>query len=159
MTLKELLYHRTQGLYRSGDLILAGNWGRLILGIGPAHNRFYAEYLLDRIRLDEFPSAPSRLVCAFAFEDAQYTMEWRGQPPGYVYAVRLADPTAPQHRGNMDWIDAMNEYRSFEGVEECARHYWRGDDRDPQAWEVATIGGFVVEDRLTRIPENGEPDA
>lgn len=23
----------------------------------------------------------------------------------------------------------------FEGVEDCARHYWRGNDRDPDAWE------------------------
>jgi hypothetical protein len=91
MTSKQLFYHRTQGLYEPGDLISAGNWGRLILGIGPTHNRFYAERLLDRIRLDEFPSASSRPVCAFAFEDAQYTMGWEGRPSEYVYAVRLAD--------------------------------------------------------------------
>jgi hypothetical protein len=148
-----LLCHRTQALYEPGDFI-AGTWGRLILGIGPAHKRFYAEYLLERIRKAEFPSAPSRMKAAFAFEDAPYAMSWDRGTQEYVYAVRLADDK-PQHRGNMAWIDAMNEYRSFEGVEDCARHYWTGDDRDARTWEIVASGGLVVEDRLTRIPENG----
>lgn len=155
MLAEQLLYHRTQVLYKPGDVITAGNWGRLILGTGPNHNRFYAEYLLERIRSEEFASTPSRIHSAFAFEDAQFAMAWNRGPQEYVYAVRVADTNAPQHRGNMDWIDAMNGYRSFEGVEECARHYWRGDDRNPQTWEVIATSGLVVMDRLTRIPENG----
>jgi hypothetical protein len=151
----KLFYHRTQALYHPGDTIAAGSWGRLILGTGPAHNRFYAEYLLESIRRAEFSSAPSRMAAAFAFEDADYAMNWNRGPQEYVYAVSLLDSTAPQHRGNMNWIDAMNEYRSFEGVDECARHYWRADDRDPRAWEVISSSGFTVEDRLTHIPENG----
>ena len=60
------------------------------------------------------------MVSAFAFEDA----------------VRLRDAGALTHWGNMGWIDAMNDYRSFDGVEGWARHYWQGDKRDPKTWEA-----------------------
>jgi hypothetical protein len=153
---KELLYPRAQGLYRPGDRIKAGNWGRLILGTGPGHPRFYAEYLLERIRRDEFADAPSRMDGAFAFESLDFAASWdRGVE--YVYAVRLIAPRERVHRGDMGWIDAMNEHRSFDGVEECARRYWRGDDREPKAREVVSPGGFEVIERLTRLPEDSPP--
>lgn len=153
----ELLYHRSPALYGKGDRVPPGNWGRMILGVGPRHNCFYREYLLEHIRATEFPDKPSRMKAAFAFENCGFAQSWnRGTNVAeYVFAVKLADPEAPLHRGDMNWIDAMGDFHSFSGVEECARHYWRGDERHPDTWEFVTAGELIVVDRLTAITENG----
>jgi hypothetical protein len=148
-----LLYHRSGLLYRAGDRIQPGNWGRVILGAGPPHNRFYAEYLLDRVR-SEFSEKPSRMEACFAFENFDAARAWSRGPAEYVYAVRLADSASPRHRGDMDWIDALPLYRTFDGVEECARRYWAGHERGMK-WEIVVAGELVVVDRLTAIAENG----
>ena len=151
-----LLYHRSQQLYERGDRVAPGNCGRLILGIGPSHNCFYREYLLEKIRQLEFPDKPSRMKAAFAFVTFDFAKTWkRGNIVEYVFAVRIADQSALLHKGDMNWIDAMGEFRSFSGVEDCARHYWRGDERCANTWEIVTSGEFTIEDRLTSIAENG----
>lgn len=155
----KLYYHCSRSLYAPGDTILPGSWGRLILGIGPRHHRFYAEYLIERIRTTEFPEKPSRMASAFAFEDAGYAgtfaQQKRDQVVEYVYAVQPADSDTPLHRGDMSWIDELPNYRTFAGVEEVARRYWRGDERDPRAWEMVMPGPLRIIDRLSATLDNG----
>lgn len=62
-----LFYHRAQPLYVPGDRILPGAWGRLVLGTGPDHGRFYFEMVWETIRRAEFPDRPSRMEAAFVF--------------------------------------------------------------------------------------------
>ncbi len=152
-----LLYHRTAGLYGRGDRIHGGNWGRIILGVGPSHPAFYREYLLERIRQAGFPDKPSRMQAVFAFATFGFARDWtRPQAvPEYVYAVRLTEPDGPQHRGDMSWVDMLPQFRSFEAVDRCVRRYWSGDDRDPQQIEIVASCDLIVEDRLTPIAENG----
>jgi hypothetical protein len=153
-----LYYHRSQLLYRKGDVIPPGNWGRVILGIGPAHKRFYPEYVLETIRRVEFTEKPSRMAAAFMFESHAGAVAWpRTVIQGiqeHVYAVTVPEGV-PTHHGNFGWIDAMPLYRTFEGVEECARRYWRGDDRNPEQWEYVVSGALTVVDRLSKLEENG----
>lgn len=150
-----LYYHRTQALYEPGDKILRGNWGRIILGTGPDHNRFYPEYVLERVRAAEFASKPARMKAAFAFESFECCASWSRGKQEYIYAVRLEDPSCAFHRGDMTWIDIMPQYRSFDGVEHCARRYWSGEEREPGKWEIIAAGDLLIEDRLTKVPENG----
>src|SRR5882672_9613578 len=88
-----LYYHRSQLLFRRGDLILPGNWGRVIWGYGPIHNRFYPEYALEVIRKQEFQEKPSRMTACFAFESHEKARTWaRVIVQGlqeHVYAVTL----------------------------------------------------------------------
>ena len=156
------LYHRSQLLYAEGDVILGGNWGRVILGLGPAHGRFYPEYVLESMRRREFARKPSRMASAFAFDDVERAESWaRVIVQGvkeHIYAVEPATGAAI-HRGNLGWIDAMATYRTFEGVESCALSYWRGDDREGSAWECIVGGSLRVVQRLTPIPEDPPPRA
>lgn len=153
------LFHRSNALYEPSDRILAGNWGRLIQGIGPTHQHFYREYLWERIRELEFPALPSRMRAAFAFEDGGFADQFVQNPtiPTYTYLVRIPDPKAAVHRADMTWLDPdlINQYRTFQGVEQCARHYWAGDDRAGTAWEWLIAGELEIMQRLTPIMTNG----
>lgn len=154
------LFHRSNALYEPGNRILPGNWGRLIQGIGPQHQHFFREYLWERVRQEpEFAELPSRMRAAFAFEDGGYAEQFVQQPdiPTYTYLVRVADPKAVTHRADMTWLatDLIAQYRTFEGVEKCARHYWAGDDRAGTSWELLVAGELEIIQRLTPIMTNG----
>lgn len=153
------LFHRANALYEPGDQIPPGNWGRLVLGIGPAHPLYFREYLWERIRRAEFPTKPSRMRACFAFEAVEaadkfvQNRDW----PTYTYAVRLTDATLPLHRGDTSWLEPslIQEFRTFEGVEGCARHYWNSDERSSGQFEIVVSGALEVVQRLTPIRENG----
>ena len=153
----QLLYHRAESLYKTGEHIYPGNWGRLVLGRGPAHGSFYREYLLEKIRELEFPGKPSRLKASFAFVDREFAEGWKRSekaPFEYLYVVRIPDLTCQVHCADMSWIGTMMQYRSFAGVEKCARHYWNGDEKDPKQREVLVSGPLEVIERLTPLPED-----
>lgn len=156
-SMARLYYHVSRGLYQRGDLIAAGNWGRIILGTGPNHPLFYREYLFERMRAAEFPKKPSRMRAAFAFESSASALGWNHgeNVPEYAYAVEITEPKAPLHRADMSWLTVIREYRTFEGAEDCARRYWGGDEREPNWAEIITAGPLRVLDRLTTIPDNG----
>lgn len=143
------LYHSSGLWYEPGDTILAGSWGRVILGAGPSHNRFYPEQVIELIRRNEFDDKPSRIRAAFAFEDLGHARSgWRGNQE-HVYAVDLADSEAPLHRGDMAWIDAMPSQHTFEDIEACVRSYWAGKPHDDQRWEVASASDLIVVEKVT----------
>jgi hypothetical protein len=147
-------YHCAKALYRREDQIQPGNWGRLVLGMGPDHSFFYREYMLERVRASEFRKRPSRLTCAFLFADATYAHEWAVAEREFVYLARPLDDTEPC-RLDMSWLTIIREYRTFEGVEGVARSYWSGVERSPREVELLVTGPIVIVDRITPIPENG----
>jgi hypothetical protein len=155
----KLYYHCAVALLQSGERIHPGNWGRVVLGIGPDHPLFYREYLWERIRREEFQDRPSRMRAAFAFDTHAAAQTYKAQEQGkardHVYAVQLASPQDRWIRADMSWISVVRQYRTFEGAEGCARSYWRGDVRDPNSIELLVEGDLVVMDRLTPIGENG----
>ena len=150
------MFHRAIALYEPGDRILPGNWGRVVAGIGPSHPSFFREYLLERIRQAEFQALPSRMASAFAFDAlaaAEAFVHQAGQPI-YSYRVELASADAPLHRADITWLDVLDAYRTFGGVEEWARHYWRGDERQPGRLEVIAQSELIVLERLTPVVAN-----
>jgi hypothetical protein len=152
-----ILYHRTQAFLQKGDLIHPGSWGRMVLGVGGSHAFFFREYLFEKIRELEFSSRPGRLSSAYAFENCEFARRFRAnQNLEHVYVVRPADRSCLSHRADMAWVDLVVQYRTFDGVDECARRYWRGELRDPSGQSVEWLfdGALVVEDRITPI-ENG----
>lgn len=127
-------------------MIPAGNWGRVLLGVGPVHNFYGREYVFERVRRDEFPALPSRLDAAFAFEQEDHARVFRGTTE-LLYEVEPADPTAASHLADMSWIDAYTEARQFEDAEGFARNYWQGVKRSG-LMERITPGGLRVIRRL-----------
>lgn len=157
------LFHRASPLYEPGDQILPGNWGRLVLGSGPQHSLYFREYVLERVRQTLYQSKPSRLRACFAFETIEAAERFSfGMPlptllPIYTYATRIVDEGAPTHRGDASRLetDLINRYRTFDGVDACARHYWEGVERLPGNFEVVIGGALEIVQRLTPIQENG----
>ncbi len=147
------IFHVAAALYRSGDQVMPGNWGRLVMGQGPDHAFFYREYLWERIRAVEFPTRHSRLNVAYAFASHDFAQTYK-QAGDFVYLVEIPDGIAPD-RLDMSWIELAKAYRSFEGAEHCARSYWQGDERDPRQMELLVPGPLTIRERLTPIPENG----
>lgn len=151
------LFHRTQGFYRKGEVIYPGTWGRLVEGFGPGHGRFIHEYVLERIRAADFSTKPSRMRACYAFENHGFATGWnRGaQGPGeYLYLVQLQDPSVQCHRGDMSLTDAISQCRTFDGIDDCARRYWRGEELCSDAWEWIIPCPLVVVARLSQIHED-----
>lgn len=149
MAESRVLYHKSQQLYKPGEHIVSGNWGRTVLGFGPIHHLYFREYLFESIRSREFTDKPSRLVSAFAFIDGRFAMAWqRSQTVENTYIVSLSDPTRPIHQGDMTWIDQLPLCRTFEEVEDCARQYWKGEMRQSGVLEIVAPCDLIVEKRL-----------
>ncbi len=148
-----MAFHVAAALYRPGDQIMPGNWGRLVMGRGPEHAFFYREYLWERIRGVEFPARHSRLNVAYTFTNLDFAQTYR-EASDFVYLVSIPAEITPD-RLDMSWIELVKAYRSFEGAEHCARSYWRGDERDPRQVELLVPGPLTIRERLTPIPENG----
>lgn len=140
------LFHRNIGLYHPGELIPAGNWGRVLLGVGAGHNFYGREYVFERVRRDEFSALPSRLEGAFAFEQEDHARGFRG-PNELLYEVEPADPESVSHLADMSWVDAYPEAKRFEDAEGLARSYWQGVKRSG-LMERITLGGLRVIRRL-----------
>jgi hypothetical protein len=148
-------FYRSQLLFTAGDTIQPGSWGKAILGIGPRHNRYYPEYVLERIRAAEFQALPSRLSVCFVFEDFDACKNWsRTVVQGvseHIYQVVVTDAEAVQFRGNLGWIDAMPDYRTFDGLDDCVRRYWRGEDRNANQWERLIASPIRVLTCLSKV--------
>ena len=100
----------------------------------------------------------------FVFENREVALAWQrsssqqSSTPEYVYGVTLTDPTCAVHRADMAWVDAFEQFRTFEGVEHCARQFWRGvvcdipGSQSRVEWIVA--GTLSIAERLTRIADD-----
>ena len=141
-------YYKSQMWYVRGERVHFGNWGRTIFGIGPAHNRFYPEYLLEKIRQLEFPNLPSRMRSSFVFENRDFALNWNRIPGEHTYLVCIDDNNAISHRGDMGWIDLMVSVHSFDEVEDIARRYWRGEVRNQNQLEIVVPSELIIEERI-----------
>ena len=137
------LFYRTASLYRGGDRIHPGNWGRVILATGGAHNLFLRECLFEHLRATEFPERPSRLSAAFAFENLAFAQNWnRGVLAERVYPV-TAEPDVLTFRGDMSLLDFVAA-RSYVDTVDRIRRYWTGEILSPEQAEVLVAGDLIV---------------
>jgi len=154
-----MLFYRSRALYRKADRVYPGGWGNMVLGIGPKHGAYLREYAFEKIRSVEFAAYPSRMKSAFAFENCEFAISWkRGDYEEYVYIVEVVDKTLTVHSGDMAWVDAVPHCRSFESLDECARRYWRGEERTPgdrAQFELLVEGELLIIERVTKLLENG----
>lgn len=118
-------YHLNSTPLATGSMVLPGNWGRIIRLYGISHNRFAWEAVVDDIRAREFPQAPSRLDCAYFFDDLGearfYGNSDQSRAMMLLYEVEMVEPearilrtdwrgTAPDGKMSLDWV----------------RRYWAG---------------------------------
>jgi hypothetical protein len=89
---------------------------------------------------------------AFAYQEATTAQSLLPNPnfPNIMYEVTLADPSCSSHRADMCWFDFV--LHSFDGVDDCIRHYWRGDQLGvPPVWEWLLADDLIVVQRVAPI--------
>lgn len=150
----ETLFHKTSALYTPGDVIAAGNYGRVVRGLGGRHGWFYREQILETVRLEEFSGLPSRLSSAFAFSDVGAAESFFPMEFPNLYSVSLANPSAARCSADMTWLDRMEACHTFEGVKDRARRYWSGDVLEPVKIETLTESSLVIVQRLTKFEDD-----
>jgi hypothetical protein len=136
------LYYRTAGVFLPGDRVRPGNWGRVVQLGGSSHNLFFREEFLEHVRVTEFPGLPSRLTCAFAFEDSAFALNWPRNFGDHVYPV-VAEPGASTFRADMSLVDVPGP-ATYAATIERARLYWQGHIAEQNKVEVLVDGALVV---------------
>lgn len=145
----EVLFHKTISLYAPGDVIVPGNYGRVVLGTGVRHSSFFREQILEAVRSKEFKGAPSRLSSAYAFTDVDAAEAFAPDAFPNLYSVTLAEESSPRHSADMAWLDRLAACHTFQGVEACARGYWSGEVLQSSTVETLTTSALIVVERLT----------
>ena len=109
--------------------------------------------IFESVRGTEFPTAVSRLDCAFAHEGLAVARRWLGEGDR-LFEVR---PIGRVHRGDIGWTSRGangNDFRDGERVAENARRYWGGQpypDHDaPGVYvEILASGGLLLGKEVT----------
>jgi len=139
------LFYRSGVFYQPGEIVPAGNWGRVIQAHGNRHNNFFRELVFESIREDEFADRPSRMTCAFGFEAEAVARSFNNALAPLLYRVEIADRAATTFRADMSWFDVLTRGpKAFDEARDIARRYWRGDPKANQ-WEILATCGLRVE--------------
>lgn len=117
-------FHLASVMLEPGSVIQPGNWGRMIQQTGPGHGRWLAEAAMEHVRATEFPDRPSRLRCAFFFDNLQTAMAYRDQHAQLLmmYEVEAVNESAAKFRANYE----ANMPDHMLTLDWC-RRYWSGD--------------------------------
>lgn len=127
------MFHHSTEYYDVGETIPAGRWGRLLRGRGGRHGHFFRESLWEHIRATEFSDRPSRLACAYAYDNEQaaqhsrmaHAQETGGWVPS-LYRVEPANGDAISHRADVALIDDLVAMTDTHVAVERIRAYWKG---------------------------------
>ena len=126
-----------------GFEVAPGRWGGAIQSMGIQHNKFLREAVWELVRRDAAPSAVSRLVCTFVFDDLAVV---RGHSNGQsIYVVTLIDEAAESTRADMAFVDAVPVARTVDDIENLAARYWTGQATGQPKWEVLTMSALRIE--------------
>lgn len=124
-------YHLSSAGLEEGSVILPGNWGRTIRKFGWQHGRAIYETILEHVRAQEFSHLPSRLECAFFFDDEnEARFYWNGdlgRTLMRLYEVEILDPSRPVHRTDWRGISPQGPLDTT-----WAKNYWRGRFLPPE---------------------------
>lgn len=128
-------FHITHLPLRSGSIIEAGNFGRIINAYRNDKGDPWAisrELVFEMVRKESWPHLPSRLNCSFLFtniEDAQRGME--AFSGGFVfghriYRAELVEPDAPFHVADFNQVGIPQGTEFLQPMIHKARRYWAG---------------------------------
>jgi hypothetical protein len=134
-------FHKSTTLYRPGDLVHPGSWGRIISAYGAAHGQFIRETLFEHIRATEFAHRPSRWSCGFAFEDEAFARTWDRGLAELVYPVELVNGSA-SFRADIGLLDGSGLTR--DAWIAAIRRYWVGEIVNPARVEMLVVGDMRV---------------
>lgn len=126
-----------------GDIILPGNWGNLVKNT-PNHHWLHMENQFETMRLTINPQLPSRLACAFVFEDLDTARLLQSKRTNdIIYEVELLDVEKPIYRADMALIHPnLEQWDAHIGN---PKKYWSNNYNEKVNWpEILTLSRFKV---------------
>lgn len=129
-------YHLAPLPLGPGSIIEPGNWGRMLNcylmepGATQTSWRLARELAFETVRAQSFSHLPSRLSCAFVFEELPHAIQYRDRFSRWsaIYSVELVTPAAASHRAAFNLIDYPPPGVEFlPYVVSKAIPYWRGE--------------------------------
>ncbi len=146
-------YYYTSGfVHHSGDIVQPGNWGRVLAHAAQSSNPHFLEYVLEYVRVHDYPDKPRRMDCNFVFEEEEQALNWNRLSGGWrehVYEVGLTDDDANSHRGNFAIIENVSGDQGFGGLKRRAENYWLGDTgQEGAVWEIVSLSQLQITCRI-----------
>lgn len=140
------VFHCSGLLYRTGDVIQPGNWGRVIEGHGSAHNLHMREATFEAVRQTVAPNQASRLRSLFAFEELTAAQQYATEVGlRWIYLLELPTvATSASHRGSLGVFDGLNACFGIDTTLELMRKYWRGEDLGGATEILSESSGLVL---------------
>jgi hypothetical protein len=129
--------------HTTGDIILPGNWGRVIKA-NPGHRYYRMEQQFETMRLSINSALPSRLESAFVFEDIKTANVLQvKQPGGVLYEVMLIDKDKSSYRTEMALIHP--ELEIYNAQVGNPKKYWGIKPGDVLQWpEILTLSRLKI---------------
>lgn len=118
-------YHASDLDLQPGDIILPGNWGRILTQTGKAHPCWEREINLELVRQSHYPDKPSRMHSAFVCDNFEAMKFYRNKqcPNNKIYEVEFVRTEAPRHHGDFNAVQPMP--RCGFDKNEIAHLYWQ----------------------------------
>ena len=119
------LFHSTRNRHKPGEIILPGNFGRIINDAGPKHYLYFREMKIEAFRAAHYPEKPSRLKATFHTDNIETATAYRDSraPGDFIYEVEMVDPAANTHRACVHAIQAYPGWPE----EAVFNGYWTGE--------------------------------
>lgn len=106
------------------------------------------ELVMELLRLEANPDAPSRQSCLWVTDSLTGAQHWSNRLQGQTSAVRLR-LTGVIHRADASLLTADAE--PFSTVADKARRYWRGESSDNPEPEILFDGSATVVEVLAAL--------
>lgn len=121
-------YHAVCAMLSSGSVILTGNMGRIIKKYTPNSGRLRQEILYETARIQNIPSAPSRLKCTFVCPTEVDAIEFALTDAPKMNQWYLVEPIDAQSEvfvtSQSLWIQWHDNNEITEIQREYAAAYW-----------------------------------
>jgi hypothetical protein len=110
----------------------------------PGHRWQNMEQQFEKARIEADPTLPSRLKCAFVFDDLEVAkVLLKKRTTDRVYTVKLASPSLPTYRAEMALVHP--ELEIYDAHVANPRSYWTAQPNDPFQWpEILTLSPLQV---------------
>lgn len=141
-------YHSAPLLLEVDAIIRPGNWGRILNCYTQNTGNPWMlarEFVFESVRLAEFSNLPSRLSCAFVFDNLEHANihKHNFSPWNLLYEVELVSPETPKHRAGFNLFNFPETELKFVPFSiDMARKYWRGEEIEVA--EVLTVSSLRV---------------
>jgi len=110
------------------------------------------ELIMEEVRRDIAPEAPSRKTCLWVVDDLGLAAYWARKIGGKSRLMKLS-LTGHTHRGDAKFL--MNESEPLAATYDKAQAYWKGEQTDDPLPEILFSGtAIVLEDNLEAPARN-----